>query len=98
MCCAIAILGLIGPRALIVFWWLVEPARWSLTFGGSPLLPVLGLIFLPWTTVAYVLVWAAGGLSLLGWLVVALAFILDVGTYGGGFSGNRDRMSGYYRN
>jgi hypothetical protein len=97
VCCAIAILGLIGPRALIIFWWLVDPARWSVTFGGSPVLPVLGLLFLPWTTVMYVLFWTVGGLSFFGWLVVALAFVLDIGTWGGGFFGNRERVTSYYK-
>ena len=97
MCCAIAFLGLLGPRALILFWWLVDPTRWSVTFGGSFLLPALGFVFLPWTTIMYVLFWAAGGLSLLGWVFVGLAFVLDIGTYGGGFFGNRDRVSSYYK-
>ncbi len=96
MCCAIAVLGIIGPRLLIVFWWLVDPARWNLIFGGL-LVPALGFLFLPWTTVMYVLFWSTGGLSFLGWIFVALAFVADIGTYGGGFFGNRDRVTSYYR-
>ncbi len=56
MCCGIAILGILGPRALIFFWWLMDPARWSVTFGGEALLPALGFLFLPWTTIMYVAV------------------------------------------
>ena len=95
VCCAIALLGVLGPRALIIFWWLVDPARWNVTFGGSALLPALGFVFLPWTTIMYVLFWTAGGLDFLGWLFVALAFVLDIGTYGGGIFGNRERVSNY---
>ncbi len=94
MCCAIAVLGLIGPRTLIFFWWLVDPARWSLVFDGL-LVPLLGFLFLPWTTLAYVALWAAGGLSALGWLLVVLAFLIDIGSFGGGYFGNRGRMSSY---
>jgi hypothetical protein len=94
MCCALTILGLLGPRALGIFWWLVEPARWNATFG-SALIPILGLIFLPWTTIAYVLFWTLGGLDFVGWLFVGLAFVLDIATYGGGAYGNKDQVSNY---
>lgn len=95
MCCALAFLGILGPRALIVFWWLVDPARWALVFGNDVLLPILGFVFLPWTTVMYVVAWTVGGVSGVGWLLVGLGLILDVGTYGGGAFGNRDKMPGY---
>ena len=97
MCCAIAVLGILGPRALIVFWWLVDPTRWALTFNNQVLLPALGFVFLPWTTIMYVLFWSTGGLSLLGWVFVALGLLADLGTYGGGAFGNRDRVQSYYR-
>jgi hypothetical protein len=87
-CCAVAVLGLIGPRALIVFWWLFDGSHWSAVFG-SLILPLLGLLFLPWTTLVYVLVWSAGGLSPFGWLLVALAFLADIGFYGGGAARRR---------
>ena len=94
VCCAIAVMGLLGPRALILFWWLIDPARWNLVFQGF-LLPALGFVFLPWTTIAYVLFWTVGGLDPIGWVVVALAFFLDIATYGGGAFGNRDRIPNY---
>ena len=43
----------------------------------------------------YVLFWTVGGLDFVGWLFVALAFVLDIGTYGGGVFGNRERISNY---
>jgi hypothetical protein len=93
--CIIAIFGLIGPRVLIAFWWLTDPARWTAVFGSSPLVPALGFLVLPWTTLFYVLLWSDGGLSLLGWIVVGLGLLADLGTYGGGFFGNRERVSSY---
>ena len=57
MCCAFALLAILGPRALIFFWWLADPARWSVTFNNQVLVPVLGFVFLPWTTVMYVVFW-----------------------------------------
>lgn len=96
VCCAIAVLGLLGPRALILFWWLIDPARWNLVFQGF-LLPALGFVFLPWTTLTYVLFWTVGGLDFIGWVFIALAFALDIATYGGGAFGNRERIPYNYK-
>ena len=94
MCCAIAILGILGPRALILFWWLSDPVRWAVTFNNDVLLPALGFLFLPWTTLMYVALWSAGGLTGLGWVFVGLGFLVDLGTYGGGAYGNKDKVQG----
>ena len=59
MCCVIAALFTLGPRAAILFWWLVQPIRWGETFDTF-LWPFLGFLFLPWTTLMYVLVYPAG--------------------------------------
>ena len=95
MCCAVALLAIIGPRAVIVFWWLVNPVRWALVFNDQFLLPALGFVFLPWTTLMYVLFWNAGGIEPLGWLFLALGVVADLGTYGGGGFRNKDRIRGY---
>jgi len=90
MCCFLTILALLGPRALILVWWLVEPLRFNLTFH-SILLPILGFLFLPWTMLMYILV-LPGGLIGFDWFWLALAFVADIGTYSGGGYGNRDRI------
>ena len=95
MCCAIAVLGLLGPRVAIVFWWLVEPARWNLVWNGQYILPILGFAFLPWTTLVFTAVWSLAGLSGWGWIFVGLAVMLDLATYGGGAFGNRERFQSY---
>ena len=46
MCCVFAFLLLLGPRAAIVFWWLVEPVRWGATFD-TVIWPLVGFIFVP---------------------------------------------------
>ena len=53
-------------------------------------MPVLGFIFLPWTTLAYVF-FAPTGFGGLAPIVVVIAVLLDAGTYGGGALGNRRR-------
>ena len=83
MCCIVAIGALIGPRVAIVAWWLLDPARWSLVFS-SALLPILGFLLLPWTTLVYVLL-APGGIDTLGLIFLVIAVIVDLGAYGGGY-------------
>jgi hypothetical protein len=91
MCLFIVLLAL-GPRAAIVIWWLVEPLRWDSSFS-TVLLPVLGLLFLPWTTLMYVII-APGGLAGLDYLWLALAVAADIASYSaGGVYGRRRRVS-----
>jgi hypothetical protein len=90
MCCLVALLMLVGPRATIIVWWLVGSSRWSQAFD-TILIPVLGFILLPWTTLAYVLVFP-GGVNDLDIVLLIIAVIVDLGSYGGGYR-NRERVS-----
>ena len=81
MCCLALVAGFLGPRLAAVLWWIVDPTRWDLAFS-SWFLPVLGILLLPWTTLAYVLMWSAvGGVEGWEWIIVALGFALDIATY-----------------
>ncbi len=80
--CLVILLLVLGPRAVIVIWWLVEPAQWSATFT-TLLLPLLGFVLLPWTTLVYVLV-APHGVVGLDFLWLALALVADVSSHAGG--------------
>ncbi|MEJ2560436.1 MAG: hypothetical protein P8186_30290 [Anaerolineae bacterium] len=93
MCCFWTTLVLLGPRAGILIWWLINPLRWQLTFP-SFIWPLLGFLFLPWTTLMYVLV-APAGIFGLDWLWLGLAVIADISMHAGGAYGNRDRVPGY---
>jgi hypothetical protein len=88
--CAILLAALLGPRVINVVWWLLDPSRWASAFGG-PLVPILGVLFLPWTTLAYVLV-AQGGLTGLEFIVVVIGFFVDLGTYGSSAYSNKDKI------
>ena len=80
MCCLALIAGLIGPRIALFIWW-VFGDKVDKAFDGW-VWPLLGLIFLPWTTLAYVLMWSpVGGVEGWEWLVVALGVALDIGSY-----------------
>jgi hypothetical protein len=48
------------------------------------------LILLPWTTFLYVLVYnPIEGVSVLGWVIVALGVLVDLGSYGAGARNRR---------
>ncbi len=84
MCCFLLVLGFFGPRLAFLAVWLFDSARITLAFGGSFLWPLLGLLFLPWTALAWVAAYAAiGGVTGIGWAVVALGFLLDIVSYSG---------------
>ncbi len=87
MCLVISAL-IFSPRIVMILWWLLDTARWAATFDG-PLLPILGFVLAPWTTLMYVLV-APGGLTGLDWLWMAVAVVVDLGAIGGGASRRRE--------
>jgi len=83
MCCILVLLALVGPRFVLVILWLLTDYL-SRAFDAF-LLPFLGFLFLPWTTLAYAIAQnELGGLSGLGLLVLVLGFLVDLGALGGG--------------
>ena len=90
--CLFIILLILGPRAVIVVWWLLAPVLWSATFT-TLLVPLLGFLLLPWTTLMYVLV-APGGVVGLDYLWLALALLADLCSHAGsGVYGRRRRAT-----
>ena len=92
MCCFFTSLVLFGPRLAALIWWLIWPVSWNLAFN-SWIWAILGIIFLPWTTLMYVLVYGANGMVGLDWLWVGLGLLADIVSYGGGGYTNRDRFT-----
>ena len=93
MCCLYTILLLLGPRVANVIWWIANPGRWELAFN-SVIWPILGIIFVPWTTLMYMLVFP-GGVDGFDWAWIGLGVLADVGMYVGGGVGNKDRVPSY---
>lgn len=98
MCCAFLSLVLLGPRFFGALWWLFQPMRWQLAFeqwfsGGLWWLwAVLGIVFLPWATLMFVIV-APGGVEGWDWLWLGLALAADIASYAGG--AGRKRIPNY---
>ena len=71
-----------GPRAALVIWWLINPNRFSDAFSEW-IIPVLGILFLPWTTLTYVIIYSSfNGVNGFEWLFLALGFFADLASYG----------------
>jgi hypothetical protein len=58
---------------------------------GPVIWPILGIIFLPLTTLLYVILWNTSGRGVDGWewILVILAVFADLASYGGGVYGRR---------
>lgn len=78
--CLLVLLLVFGPRiALVVTWFFTNLVDRAFE---SVLVPALAFLFLPWTTLAYAIVYSAGGLSGLDWVVVAIALFIDLSSFG----------------
>ena len=83
MCCVLVVLALVGPRVTLFLLWLFSD--YLSRAYGSFVIPLLGFIFLPWTTLAYAFAQnSLGGTSGLGLLVIILGVLVDIGVLGGG--------------
>jgi hypothetical protein len=80
MCCFFIALVTLGPRFGFLLYWLVRPGVVQATFQ-TWIWPLLGLIFLPWTTLMYVFVSGINGIVGIDWLWIGLAVVADVASY-----------------
>ena len=94
MCCFFIALFAFGPRLAFLVYWLIAPVRVSAAFGtfNFPwLVGVLGLIFVPWTTLMYVLIFPLNGFD---WIWLGLGIAADIATYSSGVY-KRKQVPGY---
>ena len=85
-CCLVATVGSVVPRLTLLFVWLFTDLV-DRSFDGW-IAPLVGLLLLPFTTLAFVFMWAPGrGVTGFGWVVVITAFLFDLSSYAGGAYG-----------
>ena len=105
MGCLIVILIVFGPRIAIFVWWLLNQPLFILAFQNWSLpgfllpvwaWPLLGVVFLPWTTLAYLALFPNGIVGY-EWIVIGIALLIDLAGYGGGYQ-HRDRFSNFQGN
>lgn len=90
MCCLIAALFMLGPRAALFIWWLIEPVRWAAAFD-TVLWPLAGFIALPWTTLMYLATFQ-GGIDGFDYVWLGFGLMFDLFTWFGGGYTNKDRI------
>lgn len=94
MCCLLTVFLFLGPRAALALWWLVDMGRFNIVYNTF-IMPFLGFLFLPFTTIMYTLVWQPNGIEGFNWVWLGLAVVLDIASYTGGGYGNRNQIPGY---
>jgi len=86
--CFFGCLGLFAPRLVLLFLWIFTDLV-TRAFSGSFIVPLVGILFLPFTTLFYVLAWApTTHVSGIGWAFVIFGLLLDLGSYSSSY---RDR-------
>jgi len=92
-CCALLVVLFLGPRFAIIAIALFSRYLGH-AFGGNVLLPLVGWLFLPWTTLAYA--WAINSRGeVVGFqaIVVVVAVLVDLGVVGGGAAKRRKKRN-----
>jgi len=91
MGCLFAMFAGFFPRiALVVIWIATDLVDRAFS---TWLIPLLGLIVLPFTTLVYAIAWVPGvHLGNGRWVWVAIAFVIELVGYAGTGRTNRDRM------
>ena len=83
-------------RVSLLLTWLLTPLVGRAFHGGFGA-PYLGLLFLPLTTLTYIVVWSpARGIAGWGWLWIILGLVIDVTSLIDGAYGNRGPRSDQY--
>lgn len=93
MGCLFAIFAGLFPRIAVILMWLANPSLFGDAFDDFWLWPILGVIFLPFMTLIYVIAWdPITGFGGIDWLWLILALLIDLSGWGGSGYANRDRF------
>jgi hypothetical protein len=89
MGCLVAMFAGLFPRLGLLIVWICRPNLVDNAFS-TWILPVIGIVFLPFATLMYVILYTANrGLTGGEWFWVAVAALLDVAHWGSGFRRRR---------
>lgn len=80
MGCLVVLLALISPRLALFFVWLFSDLL-SRAFDAW-YIPLLGFFLLPWTTLAYAVMWSSSDqVEGFEWFIVILFFLFDLASW-----------------
>ena len=92
-CFTAAVVGM--SRFIVLFAWIARPIAFDAAFYGSWIIPCLGVMILPFTTLMYlILITNQVGRSLSGmdWVWIALAVVVDLAGAAAAAAQNRNRV------
>lgn len=88
MPCLIALIAIFSPRLALILLAIFSDIL-SRAFDGI-VVPFLGFVLLPWTTLVYALCWDSGrSVEGFDWFLVGVAFLIDLSSYTGGYRARR---------
>jgi hypothetical protein len=90
--CLLAMALAFAPRLMLILAWIFSE-RWDRVWDGW-VLPLLGIIFLPYTTIMYMLVWTPNGIEGWDWMWIGLGVLLDIIKWQQVYA-NREAAPGY---
>ncbi len=90
-----AIFSAILPRFLLLVGWANDQVFWQNVFS-APVWVLGGFLFFPWTTFVYGYV-SPNGMTLLNWIFLLVAFMIDLGTWGIGALAARKELPSSFR-
>ena len=79
MGCLFVLFAGLFPRLGLLMLWIARPNMVDAAFDTF-VLPLLGIVFLPFTTLMYVILYRRGGLSGFDWFWIGLAYSLTLAT------------------
>lgn len=88
MCCFLASLLLVGPRLAMLVFLLFPYGQLKAAMAFHTLIwPLLGFVFLPWTTLMFMIVFPVYGFA---WFWILLGLLADLATYASGYYRRRE--------
>jgi hypothetical protein len=83
-------------RIMLLMYWFARPVQMNAAFSTF-IIPCLGFLILPFTTLMYVLlIQGVGGIQGLDWLWLVLAAVMDIASIGAAGAANRNRIPAGY--
>ena len=96
--CLLAFGAAAAPRIILILAWIFS-GRWPVVWQDNFVLPLLGIIFLPYTTIMYLLVVAVGPggnvrpLEGFDWIWILLGLVLDFMKWGQMLTNRREAQA-----
>lgn len=89
MGCIFLLIAALSPRLAVILMWIFTP--WVDRAFGPIIWPILGVLFLPITTLLYVILWNTNGRGVNGWewILVIFGVFGDLASYAARAAGGR---------